>query len=102
MVGHVVYGNQFVLLGGNNPGDKFAQFLTVFGPDQILSPLNGKYDMDINLRVGIGHAQKMPLLTELGNLFSGFTTNMPALTGLENRGSDELCHFTFPCKMDVE
>jgi hypothetical protein len=51
----------------------------MFWLDQVLSALNGKYDVEINLRVGVGHTQKMPLLTELGNLFSGVTTNMPAL-----------------------
>ena len=79
MVRHAVDGDKFVLLGGDNPGDEFVQFLFVFGPDQVLPALNGKDDMEINLRVGIGHAQKMPLLTELGNLFSDDATNMPAL-----------------------
>jgi hypothetical protein len=67
----------------------------VVGPDQVLSALNGKDDVDINLRVGIGHAQKMPLLTELGNLFSDVATNMPALTGLRifNWSLKKICSF---------
>jgi hypothetical protein len=34
-----------------------------------LAAFDGKHDMDVNLGVGVGHARKMPLLTELGNLF---------------------------------
>ena len=71
-----------MLLGRDNPRDKFAKFLAVFGRDQVLSAFNGKNDMDINLRVGVGHGQNMPLQTELGNLFCTYTTNMSALRAL--------------------
>jgi len=37
--------------------------------DEILPAFDGKHDMDVNLGIGVGHARKMPLLTEPGNLF---------------------------------
>jgi hypothetical protein len=69
MVGHVVNDDQFLFLTGDNASDVFLQLVVVFGLDEILPAFNGKYDMNINLRVGIGHEPKMPLLTELENLF---------------------------------
>src|ERR1019366_6671584 len=37
--------------------------------DEALPAFDGEHNMEINLRVGVGHAPKMPLLTELENLF---------------------------------
>jgi hypothetical protein len=37
--------------------------------EEVLPPFNGKYDLDVNLRVGIGHESKMSLLTELEKSF---------------------------------
>jgi hypothetical protein len=36
----------------------------------LLPALHGKYDVDVDLRIGVCHPQKMSLLAELGNLFS--------------------------------
>ena len=69
MIRHIVDGDQFVFLRGNNTGDIFLQFLVMFGRDEALPAFDGKHYVKINLRVGVGHEQKMPLLTELGNLF---------------------------------
>ena len=35
-----------------------------------MASFDGKHDVDVGLGVGVGHALKMPLLTELGNLFA--------------------------------
>lgn len=37
--------------------------------DEVLSAFDGEHNVNVDLRVGVGHEQKMPLLTELGNLF---------------------------------
>jgi hypothetical protein len=69
MVRHVIDGDQFLFLTGDDASDVFLEFVVVFGFDEILPAFDGKHDMDVNLGVGVGHARKMPLLTELGNLF---------------------------------
>lgn len=69
MIGHIVDGNQFLFLRRNNAGDVFLQFVVVLRRDEILPAFDGEHDVNINLRVGICHAQKMPLLAELENLF---------------------------------
>ncbi len=40
----------------------------MFGHNKALTTFNREHDMEIDLRVGVGHEPKMPLLTELGNL----------------------------------
>jgi hypothetical protein len=72
VVGHIINGNHFLLFAGDNPRDLLLQLIVVFYPDEILPAFNGKYDVNVNLRVGVRHAQMMSLLTELGNLFVGF------------------------------
>ena len=69
VIRHIVYRNQFLLLPRDNAGDVFLQFVVVFRLDEALPAFNGEHDMEIDLRVGVGHAPKMPLLTELENLF---------------------------------
>jgi hypothetical protein len=69
MIRHIIDGNQFLLLTGDDAGDVFLEFAVVFGFDEILSAFDGEHDVDVDLRVGVGHARKMPLLTELRNLF---------------------------------
>jgi len=69
MVWHVVYGDQLVLLSRDDTGNVFLLFIIMFRHNETLSALDGKNDMDVNLRIGVGHARKMPLLTELGNPF---------------------------------
>ena len=68
MVGHIVYGNRLVPLGGDDAGDVFLQFVIVFRRDEILPAFNGKHDVQINLRVGICHL-KYAAPTELKYLF---------------------------------
>jgi hypothetical protein len=53
----------------SDAGDVLLEFVIVFRPDEILPALDGEHDIDVNLRVGIGHARKMPLLTELEIFF---------------------------------
>ena len=69
MVRHIVYGDQFLFLCGDDAGDVFLQFVVMLWQDEVLPPFNGKHDLDVNLRIGIGHEPKMPLLTELENFF---------------------------------
>ena len=42
----------------------------MFRLDEVLPAFDSEHDVDVNLCVGVGHVRKMPLLTELGNLFS--------------------------------
>jgi hypothetical protein len=51
----------------------------MFRFDEILPALDGEHDVNIYLRVGVRHARKMPLLTELGNTFPVGSTNIPRL-----------------------
>ena len=69
MIRHIVYGNQLLLLPGHDAGDVFLKFVIVLCLDKALPTLDGKHDVKINLRVGVGHVSKMPLLAELENLF---------------------------------
>ena len=69
MIRHIVYGNELVLLSGHDAGDVLLQFVAVFRPDKVLPAFDGKHNVDVDLRVGVRHARKMPLLTELGESF---------------------------------
>ena len=51
----------------------------MFGLDEALPAFSGEYNVDVNLRVGVGHVPKMPLLTELGKLFCFGSTKMSHL-----------------------
>jgi hypothetical protein len=51
----------------------------VFRLDKALPAFDGKHDVNVDLRVGIGHARKMTLLTELENLFCLGSTKMSRL-----------------------
>ena len=46
------------------------QLVVVFRLEEILSAFYSKYDLDVDLGVGVRHAGIIPLLTELGNDFS--------------------------------
>jgi len=81
MVRHIIYGNQFLPLRRDDARDVFLQFVVMFGLNEILPAFDGEHDVDVNLRVGVGHGRKMPLLTELENLISDGSTEMSALTG---------------------
>jgi len=45
----------------------------------VVVAFDGKHDMEIDLLAGIGHAPKIPLLTELENLFCFGSTKMSRL-----------------------
>ena len=79
MIRQIIDRNQLLVLTGNDASDVFLQFVVVFRRDEILPTFDGEHDVDINLRVGVGHAPKMPLLTELENLFSFVSTKMSRL-----------------------
>src|SRR5665213_3254104 len=68
MIRHIIYHNQLLLLSRDDASDVFLQLVVMFGFDEALPAFDGEHDMDINLRVGICHEPKMPLLTELENL----------------------------------
>ena len=61
-----------MFLTGDNAGDVFLK-------DEVLPAFNREYSLDVNLRIGVCHGRKMPLLTELGNPFWLVTTNMSHL-----------------------
>ena len=69
MVGHIVNCYQFLTAFGNDASDIFLQFIIMIMPDEVLPAFNSEDYMNINLRVGIGHIQKMRPATKLGNLF---------------------------------
>ena len=79
MIRHIVDGDQFLFLAGDDAGDEFLQFIIVFRRDEILPAFNGEHDVDINLRVGVCHTRNMSLLTELENPFYLDSTKMSRL-----------------------
>jgi hypothetical protein len=91
MIRHIVDGDQFLFLTGNDAGDIFLQFVVMFRSDEILPAFDGEHDMNINLRIGVGHAPKTPLLTELENPFSFDSTKMSRLRRLIRMIRSERC-----------
>src|SRR5690349_2613691 len=69
MVRHIINGNQFLFLTGDDPSDELLKFVIVLRLNEILSALDRKHDVDVDLRVSISHSRKMPLLTELEIFF---------------------------------
>ena len=69
MVRHIVNGDELLFLTGNDAGDIFLKFVVIFGFDEVLPAFDCEYDVNVDLRVGIGHLRKMPLLAELENIF---------------------------------
>ena len=65
----------------------FLQLVVVFRLDKALPAFDSKHAVNVDLRVGIGHAPKMPLLTELENILCVSPTTMPPLTGLAEEPS---------------
>jgi hypothetical protein len=55
VVSHTVDRDQFLALMANDSGDILVNLFFVFRANQALSALNGENDLDVNLRVGIGH-----------------------------------------------
>ena len=60
------------------------EFVVALWRDEVLPAFDGEHDLNVDLCVGVGHARKMPLLTELGNHFWAVSTKMTPLTGLKN------------------
>ncbi len=77
-----VYGDEFSFLTGDDAGHVFLQFVVALRRDEALSAFNRKDDMKVNLGVGVGHARKMPLRTELESLFWLWFYKDAALEGL--------------------
>ena len=69
MIRHIVYRNQLLFLTRDDAGDVFLKLVIVFRLDETLPAFDGEHDMEIDLRVGICHTPKMPLLAELENLY---------------------------------
>ena len=83
MVPHIIDGDQFLFLAGDDAGDVFLQFVVVFGHDEILPAFDGEHDVKVNLRVGVCHARNMSLRTELGNSFLFWFLQIGQPYGLE-------------------
>jgi len=67
----------------NNSSPSGATYSDNYSPSILILPaFNGKYDMDVDLRVGVGHGRKMPLLTELKIFFPDEFYRDVAPTGL--------------------
>jgi len=63
----------------DDAGDVFLKFVVVLRFNEVLPAFDREHDMEINLRAGICHEPKMPLLTELENLFSFGSTKISRL-----------------------
>jgi hypothetical protein len=70
----------------------------LFGPDEVLTAFDGKYNVNVNLRIRIGHAQKMPPLTGLGNLFWEFVLQIyrPYGPASDLKGRQPVLYLDFP------
>ena len=55
MIRHVIYGNQLMLLGGDDARDVFLQLVVVFWGDKALPAFNGENDLNVDLGVGVCH-----------------------------------------------
>src|ERR1039458_3659936 len=93
MIRHVVDRNQLLPLVGKDAGDVFLQFVIVLRRNEILPALHGEHDVNVDLGVGVGHEPKMPLLTELGNLFVLGSTKISRLRRSWNFGFRVLQRF---------
>jgi hypothetical protein len=77
MVRPVVDGNEFLLSTRDDPRDVFLLLVVMPGMDQILTSLDRKHQVDVNLGIGIGH--EAILLSELVGV--GWLPGVQALTG---------------------
>jgi len=55
MVGHIIDGNQLLILMSNDAGDVFLKLFVMFGFDQTLPSLYSENNVKIDLGVGIRH-----------------------------------------------
>ena len=74
MVRPVVDGNEFLLLSGDDPRDVLLQLVVMPGVDQILTSLDRKHQVDVNLGIGIGHREIAPVGVGAGRLASRYTS----------------------------
>jgi hypothetical protein len=67
VIGHAVDRNQFLAFPRDNSGDVFLQFFSARGCNDARPTGDGEDNVQIYLRVGIGHLAQphMALLTEL-------------------------------------
>jgi hypothetical protein len=79
VIRHVVYRNQLLLPREDDARDVFLKLVIVIRLDEALPAFDRKHDVDVDLRAGVGHARKMPLLTELENYFCLDSTKMSRL-----------------------
>ena len=56
MVGHAIDRQKFLALAGHDSGHVLLEFFLAFAANEALARLDRKYDMNVDLRVGIGHA----------------------------------------------
>lgn len=52
MVRHIVYGDQLLLLTGDNARDVFLKFFVMLRLNEVLPAGDGEHDVDVDLRVG--------------------------------------------------
>jgi len=81
VVRHAVDGEKLLTLAGNDAADVFLQLLLPVREDEVLPALNGEDNVNVDLRVGVGHGF-MPLLPELCWFSLLVTINMALLTEL--------------------
>jgi hypothetical protein len=79
MIRHIIDRNQLLILNRDNARDVLLEFLVVFPFYQVLPAFDREDHVNIDLRVGIGHALKMPLLRELEKSFCMSSTRMSHL-----------------------
>jgi len=82
MIRHIVYGDQFLPLTGNDTGNVLLEFVVVLGFDETLPPFNRENNVDIDLRVGICHGCSNVAPTELGVIFESEIYKYVAPTAL--------------------
>ena len=81
MVGHTVYCNQLVLIRLNNACDVFVQLIFPFRLNEGNPVLNCKYELQIDLRIGIGHGYFVPHGTRENGWVISDSINILSLTG---------------------
>ena len=83
VVGHVIDGDHLLLLPRDDTRDEFLEFIVMYRLDEALPSLNRKYNVDVDLCIGVCRAQMMSLLTELESIFGGYSTKMPLRRSLK-------------------
>ena len=58
VVRHAPDGEQFLLSTLQNAGDVFVEFFKVFLGKEVVTTLDGKNDVDVDLRIGVRHNEK--------------------------------------------